>query len=90
MKHTLKIFAILALMLVAASQVWGQSTLRIRTGSITDGCSLEYYSDQNCTTPVDASNVAAGSTTYIKAIHRGAHRQEQRGQSKAACHLQWR
>ena len=73
MKHTLKIFAILALMLVAASQVWGQSTLRIRTGSITDGCSLEYYSDQNCTTPVDASNVAAGSTTYIKAIPDESH-----------------
>ena len=73
MKHTLKIFAILALMLVATSQVWGQSTLRIRTGSITDGCSLEYYSDQNCTTPVDASDVAAGSTTYIKAIPDESH-----------------
>ena len=73
MKHTLKIFAILNLMLVAASHVWGQSALRIRTGSITNGCSLEYYSDQNCTTPVDASNVAAGSNTYIKAIPDESH-----------------
>ena len=75
MKHTVKIFMLLVVLFVmAAGQVWSQgATQRIITGTVTEGCTLGYYSDQGCTTAVDVSNVSSGTTIFIKATPDDSH-----------------
>ena len=62
------------LFVMTAGQAWGQGTTqRIITGTVTEGCSLGYYSDSGCTTAVNVNSVGTGTTIYIKATPDDSH-----------------